>query len=68
MRTITTFDEVKARGSRYETIDGKRRLRRKTFYETINPFNRNSDGTIKTRADCIASVVAKARAWEAESV
>ena len=63
-RTRVTFDEVKAVGTRYEVIDGKKRRRQKTFYQTVNPFNKNADGSVKTRAEVYAAVRAEARAWE----
>jgi hypothetical protein len=63
-KTRVVFDEVKAVGTRYETIDGKRLRRQKTFYETVNPFNKDADGAIKSRLQVQESVRAKARAWE----
>ncbi|MDR3464207.1 MAG: hypothetical protein P4L76_18035 [Beijerinckiaceae bacterium] len=63
-RTRVTFDEVKAVGTRYEVVDGKKRRRQKTFYQTVNPFNKNADGSVKTRAEVYVAVKAEAHAWE----
>ena len=42
---------------------GKRVVRRQTFEQTVNPFNRNADGTVKTAQEVDASVKAEAAAW-----
>lgn len=38
--------------------------RRKTFEQTVNPFNRNADGSVKTREEVAVSVQAEADGWE----
>ena len=37
--------------------------RRKTFEQTVNPFNRNTDGSVKTRDEVAEAVKAEALAW-----
>lgn len=44
-------------------ICGKTRKRSKTFTHTVNPLNRHADGTVKTREEVRADVVAIAAAW-----
>jgi hypothetical protein len=59
----------------YERVTAGRRLRgicpvcgrvssrSRTFEMTVNPFNRNLDGIVKTRAEVRADVDAEAAAW-----
>ena len=61
-----TFECLKATGFRKEWAGDRWVRRQKTFEETVNPFNKNADGSIKSREQVRASVNAKARAWEAE--
>lgn len=58
------FEEVKLTGHKYVTVDGKRRRRSKTFAQTINPFNKNPDGSVKTRQQVRESVAAELRRWQ----
>ncbi|EGT4508910.1 hypothetical protein SM080_000727 [Cronobacter sakazakii] len=37
--------------------------RKKEFYQTLNPFNRTRDGSLKTKADIRKEVTAKANEW-----
>lgn len=43
---------------------GKQLTRKKTFECTVNPFNRNADGTVKTHAQVREQAQAKADAWK----
>jgi hypothetical protein len=65
---VTTYfyEEVSAPARRKGNcpVCGKATLRAKRFTQTVNPFNRNADGTVKTRAEVLASVDAQAMAWE----
>ena len=45
-------------------ICGKRAERRETFGQTLNPFNRNADGSVKTRHEIWNEICAEARKWE----
>lgn len=62
----TTFEKVMWRATRYGAcpLCGKRVQRAKTFWHTVNPFNRNPDGTQKTYQEVLADVRADAEAWE----
>lgn len=42
----------------------KRVTRRRTFTQTVNPFNRNDDGSVKTSAEVYAAVKAEGEAWQ----
>lgn len=69
MRTRITFDEVCIRGVRRWTDEnGKRRQETRKFSQTINPFNRNADGTIKTREEIMKELIAKRDAWLKEPI
>ena len=56
--TTINFDEIKQK----RTINGlctsclKKRTRTITEEQTINPFNKNTDGTVKTRHEVVVSV------------
>lgn len=63
-----TFEEVKAYGKRRVTVDGKKKYQQKTFVETINPFNKNPDGTVKSRAEVQESVDRKCDEWQSETI
>lgn len=45
---------------------GKKIRRQRTFEQTINPFNKNADGSVKDYADIYRELEAKADAWKAE--
>ena len=71
MRTQTlTFNEVKlqAKKSGKCVICGKRRNRAKTFWQTLNPFNKNADGTVKTRFDINTELQTQANIWQREPI
>lgn len=60
-----TFEVVKFRRS----VVGRcprcnaRVVRTRTFEQTVNPFNRNDDGSVKTRPEVLASVKILAEVW-----
>ena len=62
---ITTFGEIACWADKsWKCSCGRRVKRRKKFYQTVNPFNKDADGAIKSRLQVQESVRAKARAWE----
>ncbi|QDJ96512.1 hypothetical protein Xoosp13_326 [Xanthomonas phage Xoo-sp13] len=69
MRTIThKFDTVAVKATkRWVDKEGKKRQVTKTFFQTLNPFNRKSDGTIKDRSDIMAEITAERDAWMANN-
>jgi len=59
-----TFDEVSVTGFRtWRDEHSKRRQETRTFRQTINPFNQNLDGSVKTRAQITSELVAARDAW-----
>jgi len=61
----TTFPTVNTTRQRTGkcTYCGKRTVRRQSFTHTINPFNRNEDGSIRTPEEVRACVNGEADAW-----
>lgn len=59
------YDRITARASKSGVCPGcgKAATRSQTFGQTVNPFNRNPDGTVKTAAEVRASVNSEAVAW-----
>lgn len=60
------FPVVKAvatRNMQCERGCGRKTTRQKTFECTINPFNKNADGTVKNESEVRAQAQAKADAW-----
>lgn len=45
---------------------GTKAKRKKEFWATINPFNKNPNGSIKTGGDIRPQLVERAEAWKAE--
>lgn len=69
MRTTYRFDEVKMYG--YKTGKcgcGKQRHRQRKFWATINPFNKNDDGTMKTTADIRKDLKKQIDEWKKEPI
>jgi hypothetical protein len=66
--TRYVFEEVKVRVSKRVTcpVCGKRRNIRKSFYQTLNPFNVNADGAPKSRSEIQLELAHEARAWVLE--
>jgi hypothetical protein len=67
--TITRrFQPVSAKAERRGKCPtcGKTTRRSRTFEHTVNPYNRNADGSIKTFVEVLADVQAKADAWQPE--
>lgn len=60
------FVEVTARATKSLTcLDcGKRRRRQTTFMNTVNPFNTNEDGSVRTYAQVLERVRAQAAEFE----
>ena len=69
MRTVTTYDRVT-----YTAVVptrcgcGRRGRVQKTFGQTVNPFNKNPDGSVKTKAQVLRSVTAQAEEWAGNQV
>jgi uncharacterized metal-binding protein YceD (DUF177 family) len=68
--TTHRFTEVKVRASKVLPCSRcARSVRRSTtITHTINPFNKNADGTVKTYTEVRADVDREAATWKAEPV
>ena len=65
MTPRTTFPEVATTATKTGLcpVCGKRATRRQRFWQTESPFNRNPDGTVRTRTDIQEEVRAEAANW-----
>lgn len=64
--TVTTkFEVVKYHGTKSVPCKccGKRLQRKKTHEATINPWNKNADGSVKTRNEVQADLIEKDKEW-----
>lgn len=52
------------RTKKWKDPDGKRRQLTKEFCQTINPFNKNAKGLLKTRQEIIEELSEEAKRWE----
>ena len=67
--THVTFDEVAIHGQKSGKCPcGKRRVRKASFSQTINPFNKNPDGTIKTQAQIYPEIKAERDEWMKQAI
>jgi hypothetical protein len=57
------FDEISVKATRRWIQGGRRRQETRTFMQTVNPFNKNADGTVKTREQILAELHAERSAW-----
>lgn len=64
--TTYYYDAIRARGFKRGpcAVCGKSAERSREFYQTVNPWNRNPDGSIKTTAEIRREVNAEAKAWQ----
>jgi len=60
------FEVVKMTGLRVIDDNGKRKKQQKTFMQTVSPFNKNSDGSIKTKKEVEQSVIQQVIEWQEE--
>lgn len=58
------FKEISIKGKKsWIDENGKRRQKTKKFFQTINPFNRNDDGTVKTEKQILSELVKMRNEW-----
>lgn len=62
------FREIKHQASKNLPCPacGKKLRRQRTFSQTLNPFNKNADGQVKTELEIVRELNATAAEWEAE--
>lgn len=67
--TRINFEEVSVKATK-KWIDknGKRRQKTKRFYQTVNPFNTNPDGMVKTRDQIQREIIERRDKWLKEEV
>jgi hypothetical protein len=65
--TTIRFREIKLRGVRRWTENGKRKQETKVFMQTVNPFNKGVDGFIKTREQIMDELRAERSKWLADA-
>lgn len=66
MKVTTTYryEVIEVKGvHRWVDADGKKRQQTKKFFQTLNPFNLNKDGTAKTRDDIRKEITAERDKW-----
>jgi hypothetical protein len=63
------FEEVSIQHTKRWTdpVTGKKRQQTKKFYMTLNPFNKNEDGTVRTRQDIYRELAKQRDAWLASA-
>lgn len=61
-----SFQEIKIYASKSVKCPacGKRLQRSRKFYQTMNPFNKLPDGTVKSADDIYKELRAQAKEWE----
>ncbi len=64
MITTYRFEELKLSATRrWKDENGKRRQETKQFSQTLNPYNKNKDGMVKSRSEIWAELHAARTAW-----
>jgi len=62
------FREIKHQASKNLPCPGcgKKLRRQRTFSQTLNPFNKNADGQVKTELEIVRELNTTAAEWETE--
>jgi hypothetical protein len=70
MIVTTTYQEYKMKGKKSGKCPGcgRRLTRSRTFGETLNPYNKNAAGMVKSPAEIHQSLAGKVERWEAVPV
>lgn len=61
--TLYRFEQVTLKGIRRWTENGRKRQETQTFMQTVNPFNKNAAGEVKSRAEILAELITERKAW-----
>lgn len=56
-----TFERVKYI-HKFKDAEGRRK--QKVFWQSLNPFNKNKDGSLKTREDIMIELKSMGKQWE----
>lgn len=66
---VRKFEEVKMYGRVVGKCKcGKKRVRQRKFWMTLSPFNKNPDGSVRTRQDIYMALAEQIVAWEDEPI
>jgi hypothetical protein len=58
------FNEISVKGvKKWVGDDGKKHQLTKKFYQTVNPFNKNADGKVKTGAEIWTEILEERKKW-----
>ena len=65
---MTTYQRITHIAKRRVTcaVCGRKVNRQRMFGQTVNPWNKNTDGTVKTFMEVLAAVQVEAMLWEAD--
>ena len=68
-RIVTTYEPIRRTASKSVPcpICGKKVKRQRTFKMTLNPFNKNPDGTVRDRSDIWAALGEQVKEWSAKA-
>jgi hypothetical protein len=67
--TVNRFSEVDLTARKQGTCGcGRNCKRQKRFWQTLNPFNKNADGSVKNARDIHEELRVEADAWRAEPI
>lgn len=58
------FDIVSIKAIYRWKEDGKKRQQTRTFWQSVNPFNKNANGTVKTREQIMNELIEERRQWQ----
>ena len=58
-----TFEKVSVKGVRRWTENGRKRQETREFYQTVNPFNKNPDGSVKTKEQIREQILEERNKW-----
>lgn len=67
-RTVTTiFEKIERHAERsgFCFKCSEKRKRQKTFYQTVNPWNKNDDGSVRTRTEIYNDIGREIAEWKA---
>jgi len=65
--TIIVFREISVSATkRWTDRDGKKRQKTRKFYQTVNPFNNNKDGSPKSESEIRTEIIAERDKWLAQ--
>lgn len=63
-----TFNEVSVKATkRWKDENGRWKTKTKKFYQTLSPFNKNIDGSLKSREQIMSEIMAEREGWLSES-